>query len=88
MTRPLFSVGEEVILQAVNFTDFNGEHIIADYTFDTEVLTYDNLRYTGYSYKFEGVDTWFVEYVIKKKHKPSEFTFDQLMNSLKLETVE
>lgn len=87
MATPLFKVGEEVILQAVNLTKYNGDHIIEDLTFDADVKAWDGSRYTGYSYKLEGVDVWFVEPVIKKKYKPSEFTFDQLMNSLNLEMV-
>jgi hypothetical protein len=87
MAGPLFKVGEEVILQAVNLTKYNGEHIIEDLTFDEDAKAWDGSSYTGYTYKLEGVDVWFVEPALRKKHKPSEFTFDQLMNSLNLEMV-
>lgn len=85
--NPLFKVGEEVILQAVNLTKYNGDHIIEDLLFEDDVTALDGSSYTGYTYKLEGVDVWFVEPVIKKKYPPSEFTFDQLMNSLNLEMV-
>lgn len=85
--NPLFKVGEEVILQAVNLTKYNGEHIIEDLIFEDDVTAWDGSKYVGYSYKLIGVEVWFVEPAIKKKYKPSEFTFDQLMNSLNLEMV-
>lgn len=85
--NPLFKVGEEVILQAVNLTKYNGEHIIEDLIFEDDATAWDGSKYVGYSYKLEGVDVWFVEPVLRKKYKPSEFTFDQLMNSLNLEMV-
>ena len=87
MVGPLYKVGEEVILQAKVLTSYNGNHIIEALEFEEMAPCVDGIFFTGYSYKLVGLDAWVIEPALRKKYPPSEFTFDQLMNSLNLETV-
>lgn len=85
--NPLFKVGEEVILQAKNCQEYNGNHIVSNVKHCEDVHLKDGSIYSGFYYNLEGVPYTWVEYVLKKKYRPSEFTFEQLMNSLNLEMV-
>lgn len=100
MTRPLFSVGEEVILVSLSHPEFNGEYLIERVLENGE--SYKS-RNDGKSFWSNGIlyllDEIFPDNVkggefavgeksLRKKYPPSEFTFDELMNNLKLETVE
>lgn len=78
--RPKFEVGEEVILQSIDFPECNGEYSVQ------EVSYFDAV---GFCYRLDldhkvvgRLDLW-VESSLRKKHKPSRMSFDDLMSSLK-----
>ena len=102
MAGPLFKVGEEVILKSVNRPECNGEYIVTAiiqpngiYTSrNDKVLIRNDSGVYGYlldepifaKHIGKGEVCW-AEQALRKKYPPSEFTFDQLMNSLNLEMV-
>ena len=104
VTRPLFSVGEEVILVSENLPQFNGEYVVTVIVCQGETHkcrhTGKTIRYLGkynyYGYILDRIcvgeerltESIWAERALRKKYPPSEFTFDELMNNLKLETVE
>ena len=74
MREAYFSVGEEVILVSVDHPELNGE---------VKVLSREpELFSPGWSYGLDvdvnGKNQW-QESALRKKHKPSEFTFEQLI---------
>ncbi|MNH44682.1 hypothetical protein D3C79_1069140 [compost metagenome] len=72
--RPKFEVGEEVILQSVIDSQYDGEYQVTE-------LDYDEY---GLFYRLDGLPTKNVcEASLRKKHKPSRMSFDDLMSSLK-----
>lgn len=99
MKHPLFSVGEKVLLQSKSRPDCNGEYIVEAIVgpgtqyFDrrvnhTVLLEYENDK-IGYLLN-KSFDSWIDKFEIKwsesalrKKHKPSQFTFDQLISEIK-----
>lgn len=103
MATPLFKVGEQVILKSVNHPEFNGDYTIITIVTqgDNYKCRYSDktLNYTGivsyYGYALDricttsdrGIESIWAEKALRKKYPPSEFTFDQLMNSLNLEMV-
>ncbi len=87
--QPKFSIGEQVILQSKAYPECNGEATVLDIlptvgAVDRKgVLTVQG----GYSYKLT-IETpeqyrYWHELALRKKHDGSEFTFDQLMSTLK-----
>lgn len=100
--NPLFKVGEEVILKSVNRPECNGEYIVEAIISSQGIYTSRNdnvlLRNGSDHYGYlldkaifakhigKGEVCW-QESALRKKYPPSEFTFEQLMNSLNLETV-
>lgn len=102
MVTPLFKVGEEVILKSVSCPECNGEYIVVKVLSPEEIFKSRNdgqlMRNGGTTYSylldevFQHTDHGFGEIcwdesALRKKYKPSEFTFDQLMDSLNLEVV-
>lgn len=82
MNKPYFSINEEVILQSVEFPQYNGEYIVKDFLVN---------RFDGYVYdlgfKIDNPidgrsDHLWKQSVLRKKHQPSEMTFHELMSSL------
>ena len=102
MATPLYKVGEEVILKSVNRPECNGEYIVEAIIPSGGIYTSRNdnviLRNGSdrCSYLLDkaifakhigkGEICW-DESALRKKYPPSEFTFEELMNSLNLEMV-
>lgn len=106
MTRPLFGVGEEVILVSKDSPDLNGKYTIKDIAYHKGFYFDKFLNKTVHwictdldketpAYLLEELDVpdedgseiMWAQSALRKKYPPSEFTFDELMNNLKLETV-
>lgn len=91
MKQALYKVGEEVILQSVSFPELSGECIVLEVKPNPTGQYYDvdgisTGSYFSYKLTIERPDPqvpWWTEVVIKKKHKPSDQSFDRLMSSLK-----
>lgn len=78
--RPLFSVGEEVLLQSVRYPELNGECTVLDVRNSTDNKTF------GYKLTIaapEPTNGWWIQSALRKKHKPSDHSFDSLMADLK-----
>lgn len=81
--QPKFSVGEQVILQSKGCPELNGDCVVleVDTNFDDGIPGY---RLTIPCTKDdEGFDILWCQTALRKKHDGSEFTFDQLMSTLK-----
>lgn len=88
--NPKFSVGERVVIVCKELPQFDGtEHTITEIkevTFtnhgNVKLLCYE----LGFSFKWKGDEnyTYWREGCLRKKHQPSEFSFDSLMDNLKL----
>lgn len=84
--QPKFSVGEVVILQPYLAPHLHGKQVtIKDLDYASGFLT-NGQSYKGWCYwtdeKYEEYDG-LMEASLRKKHDGSEFTFDQLMSTLK-----
>lgn len=85
-----FSVGEEVILQSKAYPEFNGEAVVLEVFCSTGGVDRDGIRFIegGYAYmltiKSPTIGRKWHEAALRKKHQPSEFTFNSLMDNLKL----
>lgn len=92
--KPLYYVGEEVILCEDGNTYIVDEIVSPGQTFFDRVVKYrrNSSHDQGYGYllnvsfktktKHEGECLW-AERMLKKKHKPSEKSFDQLISEIK-----
>lgn len=90
-SKPLFAVGEVVILQSVSYSQYNGEHTV-------EAVIEDGEKYRGFACGNgdgeRGYDlgftvsgerfTIFRESVIRKRHQPGEHSFEDLKTILYL----
>jgi hypothetical protein len=99
MNKPYFSEGEQVILQSIEYPEYNGEYVIykilqPEEGFDCRInkdfyLIADNLCYvldTPLSDKGKHDDVTEIlwrESALRKKHQPGELSFNSLMSSLK-----
>lgn len=92
MSRPLFSVGEEVILQSVDYPEFNGEYIVETaFLPRTNKQVVDGCAYTNAHIGYflmglyhekggqKGVRSSWRQSALRKKHKPSTKSFSELM---------
>lgn len=84
-----FSVGETVIINCEDLPQFNGtEHVVTQ----VEMVHFKNHDITLICYKLGFTYPWcgdshyeyWQESTLRKKHQPSEFTFNSLMDNLKL----
>ena len=97
MNTPKFKVGEEVILQSKGYLEYNGEYIVESVFTPNQTVTdrISGLKSTNMSncfvYRFtqilkskkkENVEISFLESALRKKYKPSEVSFSELMTSL------
>lgn len=97
--RPKFEVGEEVILQSRTHPQANGEYVVGSvFKLDLEEKIATDIE-TGKRWTFKSLDgtysydvgnilngpqmTMVEEIELRKKHKPSRMSFDNLMSSLK-----
>lgn len=94
MNKPLFSIGETVIRQAINYPEGNGEYVVCGIigAKEAQSLYLANWGTDGFYYELGGfsvtldngcVSNHSYEPFLKKKHKPSDQSFDQIMSSLK-----
>lgn len=90
MNRPLFAVGEIVVLQSKTFPELNGEYeviFVAGPGEDVTICggkTVNGSRTTGYGLGViapNGKDFW-CESALRKRHQPSEYSFDGLKQIL------
>lgn len=86
--QPKFSAGEQVILQSKAYPEYNGEATVLEIHPTTGGTNREGVRTVqgGYAYKLtiESPVSWgWHELALRKKHDGSEFTFDQLMSTLK-----
>lgn len=97
-SRPLFSVGEEVILQSKSSPEFNGIYVIHKILRDRQYMID---RHTGRNIQCEfnhgyfgyildqpilsdiGNDIIWAEAALRKRYPPSSQSFSELMNTLK-----
>lgn len=79
---PLFSVGEEVVLQSKAYPELNGECIVH---FATAGIRTDTGEPSWvYSLSIENpYGVLWAECALRKKHKPSKHSFDSLVAELK-----
>ena len=98
MNTPLFKVGERVGLVSRNLPQFNGEYIVHDIFEEGDNLTCRitgmqvSVKGSGFGYRFtkvirvpsEKYESSFDESALRKLHKPSQFSFDELMQELKV----
>lgn len=85
MKQPLFSVGEDIILQSIDYPSSNGSQLIEQIRFIEDPIrdtTLEDLP-PSFAYKLINLDGWWAEKVLKKIHKPSQFSFDQLISEIK-----
>lgn len=97
MKKPLFEIGEEVILQSKTFPEYNAEYVVEEVIEKDQPvrcrLTGDRIYSSdGYSYRFsipllhkhytDGTECLMDESALRKKHKPSELSFQELVSSL------
>ena len=90
-----FEVGEEVILQSESFPEFNGEYTITDknyivraYLTRISEFAEDTYRYSLAGLKVEESTTWWLESSLRKKHKPSNYSFKELMKETNKELID
>ena len=96
MNTPLFKVGERVGLGSKRLSQHNGEYIVHEVICQRDIYV---CRLTGkkiiktdgnFSYlmteplpELDGMEAHFLESSLRKLHKPSQFSFDELMQELK-----
>lgn len=89
MSRPLFAVGEAVMLQSKNCPELNGEYEILGVISPGESVLFDGVKkvnVSGYGYDLgvisrRGYRYW-CESALRKRHQPGEYSFDALKQIL------
>ena len=100
MSNPYFEIGEEVILVSVMHPRLNGDHVVewvcpagevTNPFKENSIITGDSIGYklVGIQPSDEGSKTSiFAQSALRKKHKPSDESFSELMHNYKTETVQ
>ncbi|AMO43543.1 hypothetical protein O4_68 [Pseudomonas phage O4] len=96
MRKPYFHVGEEVILQSVSRPDLNGEYTVRQVLSVNELFICRNTGkkirvVSNFTYLLEevivcgdeGMEMSWYERALRKKHKPSDDNFQQMMNKFR-----
>lgn len=99
MNKPYFEVGEEVTLQSKDQPESNGDYVIYKILKDGEewddrlnpeyTLTSDGVTYVfeepilDTSHEKEGTECLWCESALRKKYKPSELSFNELISEIK-----
>lgn len=99
MNRPLFSVGEKVILQSETYPWYNGVYVVEKLVkpgeriidrikegVQTLSLEEDGICYIldePLKNDYNGGETFWRQSALRKINKPSQFTFDQLISEIK-----
>lgn len=92
MSRPLFAVGEVVVLQSKSAPEFNGEYQVLEVVGPGESTVVDgvkkknNLPRHVYGLGVVGPtgSGFWPESVLRKRHQPGEYSFDALKQILAL----
>jgi len=93
MNEPYFEVGEEVILESKSAPEWNGEHVIEHVLPNGTWVNPSECTHVhiteGFGYKLMGVESsekrvtgYFVQSALRKKHKPSGKSFQELITNL------
>lgn len=82
--RPKFEVGEEVILVSVSCPELNGEATVLSVKYCEYINNRTENKEEGYLYELtiESRYSGWMESALRKKHKPSDMSFHELMDSL------
>lgn len=98
MSQPLFKVGEQVGLVSKSDPSQNGEHVVREVLYEGDPyrcrITLERyiVRSKGYSYILEdscvpdgkhGEERPWAESALRKLHKPSKYSFEQLLSEIK-----
>lgn len=87
MSRPLFAVGEEVILQSVNYPEANGDYVIIEAFYGQALDSVTRELETAFFYMLDTdaykKGEWWHQESLRKKHKPTDESFDEMMNNIK-----
>lgn len=81
-----FEVGEVVIIDSKYAPEFNGVATVSNRSTISMTLR-GGAPYKGKAYQIEGhpsKDGWFMEASLRKKPEPSQFSFNELMQSLRI----
>ena len=86
--NPLFSVGEVVILQSVNWPECNGDATVMEHVANGDLSAYGKINRSGYyAYRLDVIasngNPWWRQSALRKKHQPGEQSFTELMQTLK-----
>jgi hypothetical protein len=83
MREAYFDVGEEVILQSRGFPELNGNATVISKVYGVRRSSFDGISRKGWAYYLDVVgpnEAPWREASLRKKHKPSEFSFEELIN--------
>ena len=82
MREAYFEVGEEVILKSENHPECNGDALVIERNPGTYIDDVSGCRESTWGYKLSiesPTGNRWNQSALRKKHKPSEFTFEQLI---------
>jgi len=84
-----FNLNERVLLQSKGQPELNGEYTVIEVKYSPLCIceTSKELLKNVYIYKLddvEGLTEYWAESALRKRHVPGEYSFDELMNNLKL----
>jgi len=83
MNKPYFEVGEEVIVARNHRQEFNGEDVIIGYDYGEKKDLNTGELSAGHDYQLsKDPDTWVIQSSLRKKHKPSGKSFQELITNL------
>jgi hypothetical protein len=97
MTQPYFSIDEEVILQSRNHPQYNGDNVVEKIITPGTKLKSGLGVYIGIQYGIYGIDlgkdsdgdqSYFNQSALRKKHKPSDESFSELMTNYRTVKVQ
>lgn len=88
--QPLFKINEEVILQSNSFPECNGEYVILEIRKgnDNYAISKDGIVDVGTPWGYvlnieHPIAGCWSEISLRKKHKPSEDSYESMINKLK-----
>lgn len=91
-SKPIFAVGEIAVLQSKSCLELNGEYPILDFVRPGEDVIIDGEMYindsTQCAYKISAISPkghcWWAERMLRKRHHPGEYSFEDLKTILYL----
>ena len=96
--QPYFQVGEEVTLKSISQPQDNGDYVIlkilkdgeewddrlnTDYIIESDGLTYVFEQPIANTSADEGTECLWCESALRKKYKPSELSFNEMLSEIK-----